>query len=350
MKISLCMIVKNEEEVLEKCLISAAAYVDEIVIADTGSSDNTKKIAQKYTDKIYDFAWCNDFSKARNFSVSKAENDWVLVLDADESIVSWDKPLVEKHIKSNTDTVGRIKIINLIDDIGGGIKRTVDYVSRFFNKNIFHFEGIVHEQIVRKDGEPHSRKNIEISVEHIGYSDKILKSKDKIDRNIRLLQSAISLNEKDPYLYYQLGKSYYLKKEYDKTIEAFSKALDCGSDNCAGYLEDILTTYGYCLLNTGRYSEALELESYIPCFNTSPDFHFIMGLVYMNNGMFLKAVESFAACTDKNEGRVEGVNSYLAYYNIGVIYECLGYKDDAINFYKKCGNYEPALLRINKLL
>ena len=349
MKISLCMIVKNEQEVLEKCLRSAVAFVDEIVIVDTGSSDNTKQIAQKFTDKILDFTWCNDFSKARNYSISKAENDWVLILDADETIVNWDNALVERHMKSNADTVGKIKIINLIDDINGGEKRTIDYVSRFFNKNIFQFEGIVHEQIIRKDGSSHNREIIGISVEHIGYTNKLLKSKDKVERNIQLLQSAISLNEKDSYLYYQLGKSYYLKREYIKTIEAFSKALDYSSDNCREHLEDILITYGYCLLNIGKYSDALELETYIPCFDASPDFHFIMGLVYMNNGMFQKAVERFFACLDKDEGRVEGVNSYMANYNIGVIYECLGYKEDAIAYYKKCGDYEPALLRIEKL-
>lgn len=136
---------KNEQEVLEKCLKSAAAYVDEIVIVDTGSSDNTKKIAQKYTDKIFEFTWYNDFSKARNYSVSKAENDWVLILDADEAIINWDKASIERHIRSNSDTVGIIKIINLIDDVDGRVKRTTDYVSRFFNKNVFYFEGIVHE-------------------------------------------------------------------------------------------------------------------------------------------------------------------------------------------------------------
>ena len=70
--ISLCMIVKNEEKVLARCLDSIADLMDEIIIVDTGSSDNTKEIAKKYTDKIYDFAWIDDFSAARNYSFSKA--------------------------------------------------------------------------------------------------------------------------------------------------------------------------------------------------------------------------------------------------------------------------------------
>lgn len=81
---SLCMIVKNEEKVLERCLKSLAPYMDEIIIADTGSSDATKKIAQKYTDKVYDFEWTGNFSDARNFVASKATKEYIYTADADE--------------------------------------------------------------------------------------------------------------------------------------------------------------------------------------------------------------------------------------------------------------------------
>lgn len=82
--ISLCLIVKNEEKVLENCLNSVKDIVDEIIIVDTGSTDNTKIIAEKYNAKIYDFKWCNDFSKARNYSFSLATKDYIFWLDADD--------------------------------------------------------------------------------------------------------------------------------------------------------------------------------------------------------------------------------------------------------------------------
>ncbi len=82
--ISLCMIVKNEEAVLDRCLSSVADLMDEIVIVDTGSADRTKEIASHYTDKIYDFDWADDFSAARNFSFSKAVMDYIYAADADE--------------------------------------------------------------------------------------------------------------------------------------------------------------------------------------------------------------------------------------------------------------------------
>ena len=84
--ISLCMIVKNEEKVLTRCLDCLKDLVDEMIIVDTGSTDATKEIARKYTDKIYDFPWINDFSAARNFSFSKATMDYIYVADADEII------------------------------------------------------------------------------------------------------------------------------------------------------------------------------------------------------------------------------------------------------------------------
>ena len=76
--ISLCMIVKDEEDVLARCLESAADTADEIIIVDTGSADATKEIARRYTDKVYDFAWTDDFSAARNFSFSKAEMEYCM--------------------------------------------------------------------------------------------------------------------------------------------------------------------------------------------------------------------------------------------------------------------------------
>lgn len=83
-EISLCMIVKNEEKVLARCLDSIVDLMDEIIIVDTGSTDRTKEIAGKYTDKIYDFEWIDDFSAARNFAFSKATKEYVYTADADE--------------------------------------------------------------------------------------------------------------------------------------------------------------------------------------------------------------------------------------------------------------------------
>lgn len=106
--ISLCLIVKNEEAVLEKCLSSIKDIVDEIIIVDTGSTDNTKLISKKYSAKIYDFEWCNDFSKARNYAFSFATKDYILWLDADDF-------LPESEIKKFKDL--KVNLNNDIDTV-----------------------------------------------------------------------------------------------------------------------------------------------------------------------------------------------------------------------------------------
>lgn len=105
--ISLCMIVKDEEKRLERCLKSVCFLVDEIIIVDTGSKDKTKKIARKYTDKIYDFEWVDDFSKARNLAFSKATCEFIMWLDADDVVEESKKDLLDfkKKLSKNTDVV-----------------------------------------------------------------------------------------------------------------------------------------------------------------------------------------------------------------------------------------------------
>ena len=98
--ISLCMIVKNEEEVLDNCLSSISDVVDEIIIVDTGSTDSTKSICKKFTDKIFDFKWCDDFSKARNFAFSKASCEYIMWLDADDIVPS---KTINKLLKLKSD-------------------------------------------------------------------------------------------------------------------------------------------------------------------------------------------------------------------------------------------------------
>ncbi|MGH9426892.1 MAG: glycosyltransferase family 2 protein, partial [Terriglobia bacterium] len=89
-KLSLCMIVKNEQRWLEDCLNSVKELVDEMIIVDTGSRDNTVEIAQRFGARLFDHPWSGDFSEARNHSLGSATGDWILVLDADEKLAQRD--------------------------------------------------------------------------------------------------------------------------------------------------------------------------------------------------------------------------------------------------------------------
>jgi len=149
MTYSLCMIVKNEEKVLKRCLESAAALFDEIVICDTGSTDKTKTIAAGFTDKIYDFEWCDDFSAARNFAFSKATADYMMWLDADDVITEENLSkllLLKAQLNTDTDMV-MLPYCTAFNESGSPVFSF--YRERIVKNNgRFLFKGKVHEAIV----------------------------------------------------------------------------------------------------------------------------------------------------------------------------------------------------------
>lgn len=343
--LSLCMIIKNEESCLDNCLKNIHSYVDEIIIVDTGSVDNSKEIASKYKDKIYDFKWCNDFSDARNFSISKASNDWILVLDADEFLINFSPDILNSL---SDKVIGRIRRINIYED-NFGTKKYIEKVNRIFNKNYFKYDGIIHEQLVPISDTKYDTITLDINIEHIGYSKEIVDKTNKIERNIKLLNISQKKNSTDPYIYYQLGKSYFVKKDFRKALNSFEYSIKLLNNFYYEYAEDLIETYGYTLINLQLFSSALDLYKYEKYYNNSPDFLFLMGLVEMNNSNFTKAVNNFLKCTTYHSGKFEGITTFLPFYNIGVIYECLNFKTEALRYYSLCSNYAPALKRVSLL-
>lgn len=344
--ISLCMIVKNEENTLSRCLNNIRDKVDEIIIVDTGSNDRTKEIAKKYTNEIFDFKWCDDFAKARNFSISKAKNDWILVLDADEEVTEFNNEAINEFTNTDKKIVGRINRINTFDDADGK-KRLFERVNRVFNRKYFKYEGIIHEQVVKINGEDYNTVNVDITANHVGYEKEVISRTNKTKRNRELLQKAIKQKNDDSYLYYQLGKTFFMENDYLDAELNLEKAIELERNTKYEYVQDLIESYGYTLINLKKYKKALELISYEDAYKNMADFNFVMGLIYMNNAMFKEAVLKFIECQNSAECNIEGVNSYLANYNIGVIYECLGFTEEAVKFYKKCGDYKLALNRLN---
>ena len=144
--ISLCMIVRNEEEVLARCLNSAQSLADEIIIVDTGSTDHTKEVARQYTDSVYDFAWTDDFSAARNFSFSKATQDFCLWLDADDILEPEDlNSLLSLKASLTTDTdVVMLRYHTAFDEAGNP---TFTYYRERLIRRLsgLRFQGAIHE-------------------------------------------------------------------------------------------------------------------------------------------------------------------------------------------------------------
>ncbi|MBE5937405.1 MAG: glycosyltransferase [Lachnospiraceae bacterium] len=353
--LSICMIIKNEERLLEKCLASATKLDAELVIVDTGSTDSSKEIAAKYTSNIYDYTWTGDFAAARNFAVSKATGSCILAIDADEILDKYNISTLKNAIeKCTNDTVsfpplGHILCKSIFMNNGEENIRE-EKLPRLFSKEHYHYEGIIHEQLV-PNNESVAKHYIETSLEfdHFGYygDDDFLEN--KTNRNIELLNKMLDANPDDTYIMYQIGKSHYMRKDYDAAREIFDKCLYHDLDPRLEYVQDLVESYGYTLLNTERYEAALGLEGVYNEFSTSCEFIFLMGLIYMNNGLFDKAVKEFRKCTTFKTCKIHGTNSYRANYNIGVINECTGNIKIAKNFYYKCKNYAPAASRLKNL-
>ena len=153
----------------------------------------------------------------------------------------------------------------------------------------------------------------------------------------------------NPYTLFQLGKSCYTLKEYDQAVDYFSRGLEYDLDPNLEYVVDMVETYGYALINNGQADVALGLEGVYDAFGHRPGFVFLMGTIYMNVGMLNEAIEQFLHATTLPADEVEGANSYLAYYNVGVIYECSGYLDDARKYYSMCKDYPKAKERLEHI-
>ncbi|MBE5939382.1 MAG: glycosyltransferase [Lachnospiraceae bacterium] len=351
--ISVCIITKNEKELLEKCLKAIEPYGFEIVVVDTGSTDGTKEMVGKYTDKIFDFRWCNDFSAARNFSISKATGEVILVLDSDEIVTKLDLEKLQFLTKNYPRYAGRIIRINEYETAGNFV-RNKEKITRIFSKKNYYYTGTIHEQVTPIGGDISAEVEVydaPVEVFHLGYAGTEEQRKAKAMRNAGLLLKEYEHNNRDPYIIYQLGKSYYMFGDYHKAMEYIEKAFEIDINPKLHYVIDMMITYGYCMLNTGRAADGLMLESVYEEFSYVADFLFVMGLIYMNNLMFDKAVEQFekAAKISDEYAYTEGTNSFLAYYNAGVIMQCLGRKDEAIAYYKKCGDYDKAVKQLKEL-
>ncbi|MDR2599996.1 MAG: glycosyltransferase, partial [Oscillospiraceae bacterium] len=336
--ISVCMIVKNEETFIAMAINSVKNVfkLDDIVVVDTGSTDKTKQIAEECGANVVDFVWCDDFAAARNFAMENAKNDWIFYLDADEEITKVDVKKLEK-VLADTNLVGLATIINLND-------KTSNTLARLYNKQKYHFEGRIHEQIRAIDGQyiiP--MKDTGIFFNHHGYLPEYNKVQAKLERNEKMLKKELKKNPDDPYILYQLGKSYFCNnRDLSKACEYFKKSLKSKVDVNIGYTYELVECYAYALINTGKNESALRLMSeFYDFYIDKIRFRFLLAHGYQNNGMFIEAVEAYESCLDADENDKTGISSYLSYYNIGVILECLDMKDEALGMYGNCGDYEP---------
>ncbi|MFS0555829.1 glycosyltransferase [Brevibacillus sp. 179-C9.3 HS] len=351
--ISLVMIVKNEEYHLRKCLLSAKESVDELIVVDTGSTDQTKQIAVECGAKVYDFAWTDSFAEARNFALEQASGDWILVLDADEYLEPGSSALIKEFV-SGPPAIGRINIISKYLD-NGEVRYARSPISRLFPKGVT-YKGDIHEQVV--SDLPH-RLTL-ITVNHDGYY-----QTNKTERNIPILQKELQKDQNNPYLLMQLAREFKNKQDYVEADRYYSRAYPYLSKE-DGYYPDFIVEYIYNLMKIGLLEtgyQVIQMEK--DNLTTFPDFHFCLGMFYMDYVLSniaahidkLSLIEgSFLACLElgdqRGQGGVIGTGSFLASYNLGVYYEVVGDTPKAIHYYTLSAekDYSKAKERLHVLL
>lgn len=347
--ISVCMIVKNEETNIEKCLKPLREYDWEIVVVDTGSTDHTKEIASKYADKVLDYVWTDDFSAARNFSMEHASYDTILFIDGDEYLLEIDLDAILSLSKKHSSSIGLLSRKNHYQ-MNGSDSVYVDLVERLFSRRHYHYTGIIHEQVVPiRANHPVTTYQIPLLMDHSGYAGDEKTLREKAGRNIALLEKDLKNHPDDPYIYFQIGQAYNMIHDDENAYRYYNKGLSYDVDPNAEYVQMMVIGYGYALLHLGRAEEALGLSSVYDAFAVSADFICLMGLIYLRNGQYMKAMLEFAKALSCKNAHVDGANSFIPSYNLGLINEMMGEKEMALMHYRRCGDFPMALEKITEL-
>ncbi|HRP02617.1 MAG TPA: glycosyltransferase family 2 protein [Candidatus Kapabacteria bacterium] len=230
--ISLCMIVKNEEQYLEGCLKSVEGLVNEIIIVDTGSTDKTINIATKYGAKIYHFEWIDDFSAARNVSIAYATGEWILYLDADERLKLKDKNYLNRVLNAVPEKIGGIlcTLESLHSKNNGNSEMHRGAYPRLFRNYHYpniKFVGKIHEQIspsIRKLGKEFV--DSEIIIEHLGYNQNSDIISQKVERNYKLLFEQVNEEPLNGYAWFQMGQTLAKMNLFEQAINALEHSIN----------------------------------------------------------------------------------------------------------------------------
>ena len=338
-EISLCMIVKNEEDVISRCLESIKDIADEIIIVDTGSTDETINIAKKYTDKVYDFKWDDDFSKARNYSFSKATKDFIMWLDADDIILPDDAILLNNQKKQLTSKVDVVMMkYNVAFDKEGKPSLTY-YRERILarNKN-FEWVSPIHEAISPSG--------------HIIYSDAAITHRKEhpasTDRNLNIFKGMIAKGQTlDPRQNFYYARELLYNDKIDEAIIEFNKFLD----NEQGWVENNISA---CLDLSNCYEKInLSNRSLQALFRS---FQFdtprsevccAIGYFFLNSREYTKAAYwykvAIANISDKSKMGFESpdCHDFIPYIQLCVCYDKLGDLKSSIEYHNKAKIIKP---------
>ena len=225
-RLSLSMIVRDEEKFLEGCLGSVRGIVDEIVLVDTGSTDATIAIAQRHGAKVVQQSWRDDFAEARNTSLSYCTGEWVLYLDADERLLPGQENALLALLDNRSAAAYNVIVRNTVSLPTGTSIQRMPYPRLFRRLPGVRFEGRVHEQIAPAiEASGGKIFPCSIVIDHLGYNQGFEILKQKAERNMQLLAGSGTNRQEDAYAWYQMGNTYLMLQHYPEAKEHLNRAL-----------------------------------------------------------------------------------------------------------------------------
>lgn len=348
------MIVKNESRCLARCLHSVKGIVDEIVVTDTGSTDDTVKIAREFGAVISNFAWVRDFSAARNFSLAQCTGDWILIMDADE----WLGENLAREIllfKGGPPSVGRVRQVSDFHRDNQTF-RSQSIVPRLFPRGAAHYQGRIHEQLISTL----PRVTLRGDLWHDGYVDLQRKG----DRNLKLLLIELEREPDNVYFLFQLALEYNAAAQPQAAFDHLQRAfalMKPDNPSAPNIAVDLL----YTIIQLKKFEAGLAVVATAEKFlGDFPDFFLVRGLFFMNLvrsnparyvSELPKIEQSFLRCLELGEDEkrrsVHGSGTFLANYNLGVFYQVFGNKAAARRCFENsvAQGYEPAAALLKKL-
>lgn len=288
MTISACIIGKNEEKNLENCLKSIASYVDEIVFVDTGSSDNTKIIAKAYNAILIEADFHRDFSKARNLALREASKDWVLVIDCDEVFQGEGLHSLTKTMEKKGYVACSFKLINIINNNG---YEGPEALRLFKNHEGFHYEGRIHEQLLKSIYEKYSESNLctsDMILYHFGYGLSQEAMEEKHKRNLEIYESYKD-QEKDGFYYFNFANEAFASGEFQGALASYERAL-LEENNEVNFKDFIPANLLRCYYELKLFKRGLEVSNeLIETFSYLRDIYFLRASLFIAMGLFDRA-------------------------------------------------------------
>ena len=306
-RLSVCLIVKDEEDNIGRCLASIKPIAWQIVVVDTGSSDRTVEIAKAFGAEVGHFPRNDNFSDARNAAHELARGDWVLILDADEELPTESHEGLFRDMAAPNVLGYRIPICNLHED-----QDAVTYVPRLFrNAPALFFIGRVHEQIYASVIARRSEWGMDATmgtakIVHHGYDPALVLRRQKVKRNLRLLEKAIEEMPNECSLLMNYGLDLVNDGQMERGLEMYRRAMRVIAPISASYIlpevrERLVTLFGVHAMRAGRFEEVLQVATSKVAMDSGPtaSMNFLAALSLMKLTRFEEAIPHLRQCLER---------------------------------------------------